>query len=322
MAPQFCWRDPLDYAYFSLYKRAVSPDTTPEIAHYFPVDIVKKSAPKLVHRKYTLQVSYISVEECSAHIPLQSIWSWQLKDLPFQLILRQFPQVDGMAAVTKDERRRALQSLDPQMQREITTFTQSHMLQDFPDLISHQLQKKSARCVPIKILADGRLFGLNLVDPNGLAHLLAKAPLKGQSALSEEEGDVQRQLLAFPDGKEGFFRIEVVHKEPSEELLTYGDALSLGLLQELFEVEKKARTAILKKTHPDLFASDQHREEIDNAFAKALFPEEKMPEETLQRESMPILLPSSFAYNPQKSVFVKRKVRNFCFPAKREKSLQ
>ncbi|MEL7432178.1 MAG: hypothetical protein AAGI90_06625 [Chlamydiota bacterium] len=272
MAPQFDWQTPLDYAYFALYKMAISPSTGKEILAYFSPEVLKKDRPDFVYKDFELEVSYISVEEVSAHIPLQEIWSWQTEDGPYRAILRQFPEIGGVTALTKEVRRECLQRCPRSLQRKITDFSKREMIQDFPHLITTQLKKKPSLPVSAKLFASGTLTGFSGMDTKKLSALLEEAPCKGQIDLTEEELQVKEELLLLPNGQEGFFQVEIVSKGEQDNILTYLDAKNLGVLAKLFQEHKEEMEPVLQEMYPEIVQKQNSLQEADQAVAKALFP--------------------------------------------------
>lgn len=240
---------------------------------------VAESNPELVQKRYILDIAQTKKETLQARVSVKDTWSWELEEKNWVALKKEFPDLGVKKADSRDERLAALDSLDEKSRAKVDAFARKQIVEAHPEWLDSALADTKAERFFINLnLKNGDSTFIGLQNPKALIELLDKAKL----------GEKEAALSSYSADKNNYYRIVVIDRSPSYEILTFDEALSAGSLD---EAAKNVNTATMDKLSQAIRAD----------YAAAIAPQ-KAPSEMI-----PEVVASLRFYNYARDVFAKIK---------------
>lgn len=236
------FRDLLDLCKFQIYIEAISLDQTfrknslkvPE--HLSTVDQVEKKTPELVEQMVEVEYAQVTKEDLRRQISLKETWEWQVQDLCWDQLKKQFPQVNANLAQTSNERMHQLDQLDQETRLKIDAFSQNHLIDQHPDRVAAALDRAALRQISFGLRGAGKLGPFEKVkDQRRFVDLLRTANLSCE----------EKQFYTYCDDQQTFYKIAVLKRNPERAILTFAQAMKDGTLTQMLDKR-------LEEAYPDV----------------------------------------------------------------------
>lgn len=188
-------RNAQDLAELQFYVKAVAlPSKDPLPTQFLPVVEVEKKAPQLVQTTYRAQVAEISKKQIGLRASLKEVWDWQTEEANWEKLKAKF-SLPAVAA--REERFRALESLEPQIRSQVDAFSRECLVDQHPDwceeaLAAMPLSEKTWAVTGNEapdFKADGMLVRIENLEQVDEKHILTFE--QARSALSKLVGTVE-----------------------------------------------------------------------------------------------------------------------------------
>lgn len=220
---------------FELYLAAVSSrtpsaETSLALPETFktPEEVAKKY-PQLVQKRYLVNVGKVNRETLQTKVGLKTAWDWELQEANWSEIKKSFPELGTKTATTNEERQAILDGLERRTRQKVDQFARKKIVEAHPEWLEEALaaSTKEKQIVGIQQKGENSFFP-EVTDPRTLIDLLDKYP------------QTQKALESFSADGQIFYRIEVLEKSPSWEVLTFAEANQSGILDSLLDVYLQA----------------------------------------------------------------------------------
>jgi len=187
---------------------------------YLTLGDVEKKYPELVQKQYLLEISSTNKRALQAKVSLKDTWNWEVEDKNWEALKKQFPELGVKKGATREERVAALDSLDEMTRTRVDTFARSAIVDDHPEWLEKVLDETEGKV---------KMVGISSKGENS-----AFAGLKSGDALMKAL-DAQPNLTSFTADNNTFYRITVLDRAPNKQILTFAEAKTSGLLDQLLD---------------------------------------------------------------------------------------
>ncbi len=197
-----------------------------------PVEKVKSSMPQLIQKRYLLQIAEVSKKDLEKNVNLKETWRWEVSELGWSALQKQFPDILGLkTAVNSTERLAVLDALDDATRMRVDGFARAQIVDTHPEWLDEALGAAipERKIVGVRIKGGKPLFALE--DRTELMKLLDRASL----------GEKEARLDRFTGDGKTFYRIQVLDYDRKETILTFAEANTEGILDPLVEKEYAKR---------------------------------------------------------------------------------
>jgi GcvH upstream region-like protein len=184
-------------------------------------DEIAKRTPELVQKRYVIRVSEANKNQLMAKVSLKETWNFEAEN--WKVLKEKFPELAIKSAETRDERFKALDSLDDTTRARVDLFAKKEIVESHPEWLSNALEKSKERMLTVGLGKKGNhsIF-VGLEDGEELIKHLDKAELNGSPVRFTADGD-------------HYYLITVLDRSPNEEILTFEQANRSGILDDLLE---------------------------------------------------------------------------------------
>lgn len=226
---------------FELYLDAVAERSADKTALTLPTkfrtpDEVKKNAPELVQKRYSLLVAQVNKKELQTKVGLKEMWNWEVDDKNWERLKSEFPDLGIKQAETREQRTAALDSLDERTRARVDTFARAAIVDSHPEWLQKALQEAEPTQMQVGLRPiGGSSFIVGLDNRKELIRLLDAAPIGTSDNLSSEAKEASDKLSRFTADKNIFYRVTVLERIPQEEVLTFAEANNEGILDQLLD---------------------------------------------------------------------------------------
>lgn len=217
-------RDFNDLQRFETYLNAVAKRSKEERGQlelpksFLSVEEVAKKSPELVRKKYELEISSISKRDLQANISVKDALNWELADDNWSKIKEKFPELGLKKGGTRDERLAAIDALDAQTRFRLDQFARDAIIDAHKEWIAEGLNSREAKLQTVSLPLKGESTTFN-----GLQ--------KGETLIARLDKEDKIDLITF--NGDSFYRIKVIKREPNQEILSFAEAKSSGVLDKL-----------------------------------------------------------------------------------------
>jgi len=243
-----------DLIQFQFYCQAVAREENPLAlpSELKALEEIEEQTPELVQASYSAKVAKVSQEEVGLRASVKEVWEWELGEKNWEALCKQFPSLP--AAVSPEERFKALESLPIVQRNGIDAFARKALVEAHPEWIE-------AAC-PAPTFQEIHL-----------SKTLCSLPYISQPeafAASLETASVTEMPFRYCDDGVHHYQLLDVKKTKEKHLLTFESAKAKGILAKLVErkLEKEyiAQPSRWGKTFlevKDLVAADLYRPLLD-----------------------------------------------------------
>lgn len=186
---------------------------------------VLKHAPSLVQRKYLLKTSHVSKKTLQTKVSLKEVWEWQTKNVNWALLQEKFPAIAQNKSETREDRFSALEALDATSRTLADATAREAIVEANPTWISEALDG-----IPLKNLV------LSLRKGEKVPHFVGVEDGIAFQALL----DRQDEILVYTADGENYYHIQVVERGTHPEVLTFAEAMEVGVLEQRVQEVLKA----------------------------------------------------------------------------------
>jgi GcvH upstream region-like protein len=197
---------------------------------------VEKRFPELVQRSFLLEFSEVQKEQIAEQISLRETWEWELEDNHWKELKTRFPILAQKEAATREERFLVLESLDPKVRLEIDQCARARIVDSHPEWIDQALQQAPLKTQIVGIRSKGGTLPFaGATDSSAILTLLQLAPLKDAKEDSAPALAAGAKLVQFSADGKTIYRVSVLKRSPSKEILTFATASHDGVLETLLD---------------------------------------------------------------------------------------
>jgi GcvH upstream region-like protein len=217
------------------------------------LDAIERKAPELIERKYEVEYSGISKEELARNISIKETLDWETEDNHWEVLKRNFTELAVLKAVSKEQRKAALDKLDSKLRVKVDQFARLKMVEEQPEKIKLALLQVPLKESSLSLrMRGGELPFSGIKDSSELIGLLEKASTK------DEAPNAASQRLEFysPD-HENYFCIRVIKRDPVKKILTFGEASTDGTLDKMLDKR-------LEEAYPEIRKKDFQYFQLSN----------------------------------------------------------
>lgn len=253
------FKDALSMEKFEIYLEGISKHNRNEIAlpsAVLTLNEVKKKAPELVQKHYSLNVAQVKKASLQAKVSLKEMWNWEVENKNWETLKKEFPELGVKKGDTREERLAALDKLDDQTRNRVDNFARNAILQSHPEWIAEALNQAPSKQMEVNLRLKGGKPLFELADRQELIQLLEQAPIGNEIASTNVAKAAKAKLEQFSGDGNVYYRITVLERAPQEEILTFAEANREGVLDQLLDRELEAYYGKVRDAHPDLFQKD------------------------------------------------------------------
>lgn len=262
---------------FQIYLNAVSKGSSSTLdlpENFKSENEIAKTAPQIVQKRYLIEFSEVSQGQLALKVPLKEAWDWELKEENWKKLVESFPQLKT-AKVLQSERFNALESLDSQTRAAVDRFAKLAIVSNHPEWINEFLQQAPSQKKLIGISLKGTTVPLKGVsDVNALQKLLDLSAIQADQNPSKEAAAARDKLLQWTGDEKIYYRIAVVERSPSNEVMTFAEASQAGVLDQLLEdrleqfylTEQKNKSAAYLAPSGDFKPFKEVRQQLADAY--------------------------------------------------------
>lgn len=281
----------------SVTKKSSDPLDLP--TQFLSVGEIINRNPELIQKRYILDIASVDKKALQGKVSIKEMWDWQTSPKGWDVLVKEFPEL-GKATVSKPEdKRTAIDALSPPQRAKIDFFARKQIVDAHPEWLSEALDKAPAKKQEVAISYRGNVEAFpNLKDNVKLIEMLDNAPLKDVFGDKSDAMVAQAALKRFTTDDTKYYRIVILDKPKSAEIIPFADAKARGLLDSLIDASLKGYYLSIRDKNPQKFKRpdgmwkqfDEVRNEIaedyfaiilknirDDAVTSGLLPKEAPP---------------------------------------------
>jgi len=220
---------------------------------------VAKSCPELVEQRFLVEVARVEKDEIALDVSIKKMWEWQLEKENFELLSKEFPELQLKNANDSDGYFAALESLNQETRAKLDRFSRGKIVESHPEWIQDALSEKQLSTLELSISPNGKntLFD-DLDSGKELLNLLSSAALKEELESDSKAADAKRALEVFTNNHESYFRFHVIDRDLTKTILTFKEANERGALDTLLEKHLKSAYPNVRTKNPAVFKTEDN----------------------------------------------------------------
>lgn len=259
LSPEFRFANYRTLQKFQIYLESVSKQDKSDMllpSSFLTIGEIRKKNPELLQKRYLLQVAEIKKESLQSKVGLKEMWNWEVEDSNWAKLKSAFPELGIKKGNTREERFAALDSLDDRTRTRVDALARASYVDAHPEWLKQALQEAETKqaVYGIRPQKGKTIFGLE--NREELIRLLDEAPLPTEIAISDSALEVIEKLSNFEGGNSTLYRISVIDRAPQEEILTFAEADSAGVLDELLDRQLENFYLKIRETKPQEFQKE------------------------------------------------------------------
>lgn len=212
---------------FEIYLNGITkPSKDSSKSLLFPEDIltvaeVSRRRPELVQKRYLIKLSEVNKNELLSKVSLKETWDFEIDQ--FDLLKEKFPELGIKKVETREDRFKALDSLNDITRLKVDTFARTEIVDAHPEWLVDALEKARERTVTVGLgkSGNGSIFE-GLVYAEELKKELDKVELNAAP-------------IRFTANQQNYYLITVLDRTNDEEILTFAEANASGFLNSLLD---------------------------------------------------------------------------------------
>jgi GcvH upstream region-like protein len=223
-----------DLQNFEIYARSVAKDETTNRldlpSEPLSVAEILKNTPELVQKRYKLEISQVNEKNLQSRIGLRQLWNWEVEDIHWQELIKQFPDLGLQTAQTRDERFQVLDELDSVTRTKVDGFAKKTIVKEHPEWINDALNQAIPQTMVIGLRMEG-----GSAPFSGLEKKEARLALMNDldHAVVGDEPEAGSPLYAYTADQQNYYRIKLLDKGGDPQVLTFSEANADGTLKAL-----------------------------------------------------------------------------------------
>jgi GcvH upstream region-like protein len=240
---------------FEFYVDAIGKRSNAEIAAlalpqtFTAPDEMARKFPELVQKRYRLQVQAADKDALLTKVGLKEMWGWEVLDSSWVDLKKEFPELGLKKAQSREERFAALDSLDEQTRRRLDSYARRQIVDLHPEWLAEALEQAPSHTSMAAIPLKGKSPFKGLADTAPLIALLDAAPI----GLQEASTATPSTLNQYSGDGRHYYKIAVIERMPTAEVMTFAAANRLGALDLLLDKVLEERYMAIREAHPELF---------------------------------------------------------------------
>lgn len=199
-------------------------------AKFYATEEIAKNTPSLVQKRYLLEIAAVDKGVLQAKVSLKEMWNWEIEN--WDKLTKQFPELGTKEVKNREDKFKVLDELDEKTRAKLDAYARQEIVNQHPEWLDKALQEATPERITVGIpLKGGQTPFAHLIDREGLMKLLDKAKLNEQDS----------SLAAFTADKQHYYRIVVLDRSPTLEVVTFAEAQDQDLLADLPAVENSEK---------------------------------------------------------------------------------
>jgi GcvH upstream region-like protein len=221
---------------------------------------VAKAHPELVQKRYLVEIAEIDKKALQSSLGIKETWNWEVAEANWNKLQKQFPELNLKALDNTEARFAVLEQLDSKTRARVDTYARSQIIEEDTHRIAKALQEAKSQKMTLNLKKKGGNSPIaGLKNPQELIDLLDKAPLATQEAsLNTEAEEIAQKLKQYSANGSNFYRISVLEKAPSEEIMTFDEASQQGVLNDLLKRLLEAHYVKIRENYPADFQNEDN----------------------------------------------------------------
>lgn len=210
--------------------------------------------PDLVQKRYVLNIASVDKKTLQGRVSIADMWDWELNK-GWDKLKVEFPEL-GSAKNTKESRQATLDGLDRQLRAKVDFFARKTIVDEHQEWLTEALEKAQPEKELVAIsYRGGATPFVDLKDNRSLIQMLDNAPVGEETIVSEDADTIaaQARLKRFSANDQNYYRIEVIEKPKSAEIITFAEANGRGLIEPFLEAALKGYWLIIRDKNPEKF---------------------------------------------------------------------
>ena len=193
---------------------------------FLSTDEVAATYPEFVERRFVLNVSTVTLNELFKNIRVRDVWSWELEDGNWDILVKEIPSLASEKASESAERSHLLDGLSPQLRTRADMIAREHIVETHPEWLEKALDSATPKVQSVGIRLQGPLSAFAGIDNRqALIDELMKAPL----------GELVPALKGYTQNKKHFYSIQVMDRGQADTLVSLPDLLADGSLDRVLD---------------------------------------------------------------------------------------
>ncbi len=230
------------------YLEAVSPKGKQSFAdlprQFYSVDEIEKRHPQLVISRYELEVAKASQDDVISHLSLKELWDFEMSDAGWAAITTQFPVLNKQESVTPEGREKILDACDLDLRKKVDHLARESLLNTHPEWIEAALESRPLEPCIVEIKSKGSSAPFSDIEET----------LDLRETL--QELDVGNIFHFIPHNKKSYYRIKIVQKPETKEVMTLQKALDSGVLTTLLDEKLESSLSDARKKDSALYRGE------------------------------------------------------------------
>lgn len=208
-----------------------------------------KSTPELVQKRYLISIANVSKKDLQSKVPIKTMWNWEVEDDNWNKLKEAFPELGTKKGGNRDERFAALESLDKITREKVDRMARAAIVNQHPEWVTVALASAPAKIMTVNIPSKGGEIPFEGVsDRTALMALLDKAPI-AVNAESEENHPVD--FVDYTGNNQNYYRIQVLDRSNGYETMTFKEAETSGVLNDLLDKKLEAYYKEIREKSPE-----------------------------------------------------------------------
>lgn len=205
---------------------------------FLAIDEIKRKSPELIQKKYVLEVAHVQKKGLQSKVGLKEMWNWEVSDENWEKLKNQFPELGTKNAQAREERMAILDNLDDVTRNRIDQYARAAIVDSHPEWLQEALNAAEVKRMSVGLRPKGQTtFVTGLKDPAQLIELLDQVSLDNPPTELPKSLEASLALATYTADNNNYYRIKVLERSPSEEIMTFDEASKEGILDQLLNTK-------------------------------------------------------------------------------------
>jgi GcvH upstream region-like protein len=205
--------------------------------------------PELIQKRYLLSLAEVDKKNLQSKIGLKETWNWEVDEKNWALLKQEFPELRNKPGNQREERFVALDSLDDGVRARVDQYARSKIVDAHPEWLKEALETAEGKVRLIGLSAKGGVTPFaGLKDREPLLALLNQASLQ-----EAEPNEAAQKLQSFTADNQMYYKIKVLDRDTTEEILTFAEANQNGVIDPLLNKDLEAYYLRIREISPEKY---------------------------------------------------------------------
>ena len=212
---------------------------------FHSVDRVRSRCPKLLAKKFELEVTKVARSEVALQVGLKELFEYEM--LCFNELKTKFPELALKSVTTTEEKLQLLDELEPLVKTKLDDYVKEQILAQNENWIYTALDKAPSETLNVI---------LNMDDENAIFEGFSDNNLvigMFEKALAEAKRNESAALVQMIGQGDIFYSVKVVNPTDDFEVLSFEEALNIGALDRLLDERLQREYPIVRVSHAVTF---------------------------------------------------------------------